>query len=237
MQLALFDSRSSMAIDTRYGALVRRALDDRAWLDYAPQWLAGQADLLRSLHTSVRWRMTTQQLFEQTVQTPRQVATFPADGDPPEVVHSMAAALSARYGVRFDRTSAACYRSGRDSVAWHRDREYRDRATSVVAIVSVGAPRPFLVRPYRSFDPDRPPSARPRRSVAYRLGWGDLLVMGGTAQRDWEHAVPKVAHADPRISIMFRHDPDQPPAPPAPAPLPSAPWPPRDVEARAPTPL
>ena len=62
-----------------------------------------------------------------------------------------------------------------------------------MAIVSLGAPRRFLLRP-----------AGGGTSRAFDLGWGDLLVMGGTCQRTWEHAVPKMASAKPRMSVQFR---------------------------------
>jgi alkylated DNA repair dioxygenase AlkB len=57
----------------------------------------------------------------------------------------------------------------------------------------VGGQRRFLLRPYGG-----------GHSIALNLGWGDLLVMGGTCQRTWQHCLPKVAHAEPRIAIMFR---------------------------------
>ena len=63
-----------------------------------------------------------------------------------------------------------------------------------VAIVSVGEPRRFLLRPGTS-----------GKSRALLLGGGDLLVTGGSCQRTWQHTVPKVAKAGPRISITFRH--------------------------------
>ena len=89
--------------------------------------------------------------------------------------------------------SAAYYRDGRDSVAWHGDTNARDLPAAVVATISLGEPRRFLLRPRDG--------GRPR---AFRLGWGDLLVMGGSCQRTWRHAVPKVACAGPRLAIMFR---------------------------------
>jgi hypothetical protein len=79
-------------------------------------------------------------------------------------------------------------------VAWHRDRIAREISDPIVVLVSLGEPRKFLVRPH---------GGGPSR--AFRLGGGDLLVTGGRFQRDWEHAVPKVAKAGPRISIAFRH--------------------------------
>jgi alkylated DNA repair dioxygenase AlkB len=107
--------------------------------------------------------------------------------------------LSVRYGVSFDSIGTNYYRDGQDSVAWHGDR-VRHLADPIVAIVSVGAPRPFLLR-----------SRRGGSSLAFALGQGDLLVMGGECQHRWEHCVPKVAAAGPRISITYRHE-SEPPA-------------------------
>ena len=101
--------------------------------------------------------------------------------------------LAQRYGGEFPSCWLNLYRDGRDSVAWHGDRIARDRLTGLVAIVSVGERRPFRLRP-KGGGP----------SIGYDLGRGDLLVMGGTCQRTWDHAVPKVARAGPRISLTFR---------------------------------
>ena len=85
-------------------------------------------------------------------------------------------------------------------MAWHGDRMRHEQVDPLVAIVSVGAPRPFLVRPRGG-----------GRSTSFLLGQGDLLVMGGATQHDWEHTVPKVAAAGPRISITYRHGAEPPP--------------------------
>jgi alkylated DNA repair dioxygenase AlkB len=105
----------------------------------------------------------------------------------------MRAALDARYGTSFERLGLALYRDGEDSVAWHGDRIARRMPEALVATVSLGAPRRFLVRPTGG-----------GASHAWKLGWGDLLVMGGSAQRTHQHCIPKVAHAEPRITVMFR---------------------------------
>jgi alkylated DNA repair dioxygenase AlkB len=90
------------------------------------------------------------------------------------------------------------YRDGHDSVAWHGDRTGRSSTQdTLVAIVSLGSPRSLLLRP-------RPASgiSPPRR---YELGHGDLIVMGGSCQRTWDHAVPKTSRpVGPRISIQYR---------------------------------
>jgi alkylated DNA repair dioxygenase AlkB len=106
----------------------------------------------------------------------------------------MRTALSDHYRVRLDSAGFNLYRDGRDSVAWHRDTIATQIRDPIVALVSLGEPRKLLLRP-RGGGPSRP----------FALGHGDLLVTGGNAQRTWEHAVPKVARAGPRISIAFRH--------------------------------
>jgi hypothetical protein len=111
-----------------------------------------------------------------------------------EVFGRIGAQLSARYDVRFARVGVNLYRDGRDSVAWHGDRIARDLPTATIAIVSLGQPRMFRARPVGG-----------GASLGFRLGHGDLLVMGGTFQRTWQHAVPKVAAAGVRISVTYRH--------------------------------
>jgi alkylated DNA repair dioxygenase AlkB len=112
----------------------------------------------------------------------------------PAVVEAMRAALSTRYAVEFTGVGANLYRDGRDSVAWHGDRVARDLPSALVATVSLGGTRRFLLRPKGG-----------GRSERFEPRSGDLLVMGGACQRLWDHTVPKQAMADPRISLTFRH--------------------------------
>lgn len=166
MQVSLFSARSPVAFDGRFREIERRPLIGGAWVDYAPGSLAVHDRLFEELEAHVAWRRTTQTIYDRKVETPRRVAIFSDDGATPEVVRAMAEALSARYHVKLERLSAALYRDGQDSVAWHRDREHRERAEAIVAIVCVGGPRRFLLRPHR------PPADGPslRRSIEYRLG-------------------------------------------------------------------
>src|SRR5579875_2007201 len=131
----------------------------------------------------------------------RRLTCFYGEGEPlPDPVLALARdALSARYGPELGepfRTAGLClYRDGRDSVAWHGDRIGRGRREdTMVAILSLGTPRALLLRP-RGGGP----------SLRFELGHGDLLVMGGSCQRTWDHAVPKAAHVTgARISVQFR---------------------------------
>ena len=108
-------------------------------------------------------------------------------------------ALSEHYlpelGEPFVTAGCCYYRDGRDSVAWHGDTIGRGRtADTMVAIVSVGDPRRLLLRPRGG-----------GASIALTMGHGDLVVMGGSCQRTWEHAILKTARpVGPRISVQFR---------------------------------
>ena len=106
----------------------------------------------------------------------------------------MARLIGARYGVQLTQVGVNLYRDGSDSVAWHGDRVARELPEAVVALVSLGALRPFRLRPTGGGP-----------SHAFLPGPGDLLVMGGSCQRTWQHSVPKVRAAGPRISVQFRH--------------------------------
>ena len=113
--------------------------------------------------------------------------------DPPPPCAELAGALSGRYGVDLSAVSANLYRDGHDSVAWHGDTLGRHRHETVVAIVSLGQPRRFLLRPKGGGS-----------SIRFTPGHGDLLALGGTCQHTWDHCVPKATVAGSRISLMFR---------------------------------
>jgi alkylated DNA repair dioxygenase AlkB len=139
-------------------------------------------------------------MYDRRVVEPRLTAPWSlGSGVPlePAILEEIRAFLSARYGVVFDSAGFNLYRDGRDSVAWHADRIEREIVDPVIALVSLGEPRRFLLRP-------RPPRAR-GSSIRFELGRGDLLVTGGATTRSWEHSVPKVARAGPRISVAYRH--------------------------------
>ncbi|WBP85611.1 alpha-ketoglutarate-dependent dioxygenase AlkB [Kitasatospora cathayae] len=200
LQPSLFEE----AADLRLGPLdgmQRLVLGDGAWLDVLPGWLRGADQLFEQLAATVPWRAERREMYERTVDVPRLLASYAADDEPPHPVLGEArTTLSRHYAPELGepfRTLGLCYyRDGRDSVAWHGDRIGRGaREDTMVAILSVGEPRVLALRP-RSGG-----AAVVRRP----LGHGDLVVMGGSCQRTWEHAVPKTARpVGPRISIQFR---------------------------------
>lgn len=178
----------------------RTELSQGAWVDVRPGWLTGAGTLFERLARDVPWRGERRQMYDRVVDVPR-LLSFYDEGDPlPDPVLGAArVALSDHYAAELGepfRTAGLCYyRNGRDSVAWHGDRIGRgDTEDTMVAIVSVGVPRPLLLRPRGG-----------GQTLRYALGLGDLIVMGGSCQRTWEHAVPKTAKpVGPRISIQFR---------------------------------
>jgi alkylated DNA repair dioxygenase AlkB len=190
------------SVDGAFGGLVRHELADGAWVDHRPGWLGGADEVHAVALATLPWGRRSERMYGEVRLQPRLTAACALAELPEEleVLREAGRRLSARYGVRFERLGANLYRHGRDSVAWHGDRVARDLPTATIAIVSVGAPRPFRLRPRAGGS-----------SVGFALGHGDLLVMGGTCQRTWRHAVPKVAQAGPRISLTFRHA--YPPAP------------------------
>lgn len=186
---------AELTVDRDFTRLLRRELADGAWVDYAPGWLAGDEALLELIAERAHWSSPEVKMYDKVVKTPRAVASVDVAWHP--LLGEMVNVLSARYQKQLHRVSAGFYRDGRDSVAWHGDRVARERDEAIVATVSLGGPRRFLLRP-----------AAGGASISYSLGQGDLIVMGGSCQRTWRHAVPKVASAPPRIALMFRHEYD-----------------------------
>lgn len=191
-QLGLF-GKEPPRFDAGFSTVKRTVLGAGAWFDYGQGWLQGHEEFFQKLRESMRWRSERREMYERWVDVPRQYAVIPDDGEGHPLLARMQEALSSRYAALFERVSLAYYRDGRDSVAPHGDTVARELPEALVATVSVGAPRRFLLHPTAG-----------GRSVALSLGWGDLLVMGGSCQRTYRHSIPKVARAEPRISIMFR---------------------------------
>ncbi len=164
-------------------------------MELSREWLRGSDDLFERLVGHVAWCQRRRRMYDRTVDEPRLTRWYRAGAELPDpALGEFRTAMAGRYRVRFSAVGLNYYRDGRDSVAFHADRELRHLDDTLVAILTLGAPRPFLLRPYGG-----------GRSVDLRPGPGDLLVMGGSCQRTWEHAVPKSARATgPRISVQFR---------------------------------
>ncbi|MER7311858.1 MULTISPECIES: alpha-ketoglutarate-dependent dioxygenase AlkB [Streptomyces] len=199
LQGSLFDQTDRPLLG-RLTGLRRTVLGDGAWVDLLPGWLSGGDALFAALAAEVPWRAERRQMYDRTVDVPRLLAFYgAADPLPDPVLDEAREALSAHYaeelGESFTTAGLCYYRDGRDSVAWHGDTHGRSSyEDTMVAILSLGAPRDLLLRPVGG-----------GRTIRRPLGHGDLIVMGGSCQRTWQHAVPKTAHAQgPRISVQYR---------------------------------
>jgi hypothetical protein len=231
-QTSLFGD-GPVAGDPAFATLHRTQLDDRSWVDYAPGWLTGSDELFALLLAQGHWRQRERWMYEKTVAEPRLTAGFSAArppgvgavsdlrtvpgervddlvpggdrgtrrddaGTPPELA-AVCDLLGERYGVDFDSIWVNLYRDGSDSVAWHGDRNGRTQENPFVVTISLGGRRLFQLRP----------KGTTTVTHRFRPGLGDLLVMGGACQHDWEHCVPKTKRpVQPRMSVTIRHSKD-----------------------------
>jgi alkylated DNA repair dioxygenase AlkB len=182
------------------GRLERIPLSEGAWVDVLPGWLQGSDGLFLRLVEEVPWRAERRQMYDRVVDVPRLLAYYGETAPLPHPILAEArGALTAYYrpelGEPFMTAGLCYYRDGRDSVAWHGDTIGRGESEdTMVAIVSLGEVRRLLLRPRRGGS-----------SVGFPVGHGDLLVMGGSCQRTWEHAVPKTTKpVGRRISVQYR---------------------------------
>ena len=182
------------------GSVRRTTLARGAWVDLRPGWLTGSGAVFGRLLREVPWRAEKRHMYDKVVAVPRLLCFYGEDALLPDpVLTAVREELNAHSGPQLGepfRTAGLClYRDGRDSVAWHGDTIGRGKTEdTMVAIVSLGTPRPLMLRPRGG-----------GTSLRFEVGHGDLLVMGGSCQRTWEHAVPKTSHpVGPRISVQFR---------------------------------
>ena len=197
IQRSLFGTLTP-TFDSGFKEANRVDLDATTWVELVPGWLQGADAVFDELVATLPFRQRTGiRMYDQVVDEPRLSAWWGVESGTPEpsdLLHEMRLVLAERYAEPFDSIGFNLYRDGDDSVAWHGDRHRHLVTNPVVAIVSVGVPRPFRLRPRGG-----------GRSRSWALGNGDLFVMGGACQHDWEHTVPKVrTKIGPRLSITFR---------------------------------
>ena len=197
-QGSLFDEQDDGAPERRlsFDGLRRNPLDDRSWLDVAPGWVPDHGALFERLLEIAPWQQRTRTMWDAEVLEPRLVANWPTGAELPPEVLELTAPLGERYGVDFDSCLVNLYRDGSDAVAWHADTVRKTMRDPLVATVSLGARRSFLLRPAAGGPVER----------RYAPGEGDLIVMGGACQHDRHHTVPRERSASgARMSITLRH--------------------------------
>lgn len=204
-QSSLFDALAAGAgpqLGPLGPAVRRHVLSPGAWVDVRPAWVTGADDLFARLVREVPWHAERRQMYDRVVDVPRLLKFYGArEALPDPLLEQARDRLSAHYAAALPEgfaTAGMCYyRDGRDSVAWHGDTIGRSNTEdTVVAILSLGATRRLSLRPRTGVG---------GASVSFPTGHGDLVVMGGSCQRTWEHAVLKTARpVGPRVSVQFR---------------------------------
>jgi alkylated DNA repair dioxygenase AlkB len=185
------------------GPIERTWLDERSWVDVARGWLPDA----QAVHDALTARVTFEQgrifRYERWLDEPRLTSWCTPARSPHASLIDAQRTLQHHYHVPFDGFALALYRDGRDSVAFHRDRDLRWLDETVIALVVLGARRPFLLRPRANrYDHE---AAQQGATHDLAPGDGDLIVMGGATQTGWEHAVPKVqTRVGSRISAQWR---------------------------------
>jgi alkylated DNA repair dioxygenase AlkB len=201
-QPSMFDLVAADAeIEPLPGRITRHTLTAGAWVDVFRGWVHGSDPVFETLLTEVDWRAERRPMYDGVVDVPRLLRWYGSDETLPHPTLTAAKAqLSAHYaaelGEAFETAGMCLYRDGRDSVAWHGDTIGRSaHFDTMVAIVSFGSPRNLMLRP----------RAGGHDTLRFPLGHGDLIVMGGSCQRTWEHSIPKTAKpVGPRISVQLR---------------------------------
>jgi alkylated DNA repair dioxygenase AlkB len=196
MQQDLFEAAESLTtgnFDFRWAK--RQALDAHSWIEVVPGWMSGSRTLLDRLVTSVAWEQRDRRMFERVFREPRLTGEYRDVREAPEkVLVDACQALSGHYGVRYDGLWMNFYRDGQDSTSWHRDTISRHCSETIVPVLTLGATRRFLIKPRAG-----------GKSIVFRPASGDLIVMGGRAQTDWVHSVPKESDVgERRMSINFQ---------------------------------
>ena len=189
-------------------ALTRLPIEDGLLLHHE-HWLPPEAAAaaFADLRAETPWRAEHIRIAGRLIPVPRRTAWY---GDPgatyvysgirneplpwTPLLTKLRDAVIAAAGAPLNSVLINHYRDGRDSMGWHADNEPELGQDPVIASLSLGAPRRFVLRH----------ATQKGRSMAFMLGDGALLVMAGATQHHYRHAVPKTAEAGERINLTFR---------------------------------
>ena len=157
----------------------------------------------------IAWRQESIRLFGKTVPTPRLSAWYGEEGTAytysgltmqplpfTPILLSVKQKIEAiAFPDQFNSVLLNLYRTGADSMGWHSDDEQELGSNPVIASVNLGATRRFLLRH----------TQQKHLKHEILLQHGSLLLMQGTTQHYWQHAIPKTAKPTPaRINLTFR---------------------------------
>ena len=186
-----------VAVDETFSGATRVQLDETSWVGHVQGWLAGDDELMALLMRESSWEQRSRWMYTRMVDEPRLTAEYPVIDDAPQpVLHYLAEVLSARYQRPFTRLWMNWYRDNNDGTGWHADRPASRLDEAVIPVLSLGATRRFLIRP-----------ASGGPSTVIVAHGGDLVVMGGRSQKDYQHSVPRQRQpAGARLSLNFSTD-------------------------------
>jgi alkylated DNA repair dioxygenase AlkB len=181
----------------------RLELDERSWVDVSRGFLDDAGSLYAELVDTAPWRGSRVYRYDHWVEEPRLSAWFRANATAPPRLLEVHRQLQRAYGVTFDGFALNWYRDGRDGQAFHRDRDMQWLDETVIAILTLGATRPWLLRPRANrYAHDLPDKGA---VLDFAPASGDLLVMGGATQAGWEHSVAQIRRpVAGRISVQWR---------------------------------
>jgi alkylated DNA repair dioxygenase AlkB len=188
------DEAETPAINTAaFDASTDHRLDEHSWITQVPGLLIGHDRLLAELATLDVWEQHQRWMFDRKVEEPRLTGEYVDLTAAPALLAELAVTLGEQLGVPYDRIWMNWYRDHHDGTGWHADRPAHKAPTAIVPVLSLGAPRRFLVRRVGGGP-----------STVFTPAGGDLIIMKGRCQRDWQHCVPKQkALAGPRMSLNF----------------------------------
>ena len=195
----------------------RIALDETSWVDVSRNWIVGADELFDHLHEHTAWRTTQLLRYDQMVEERRLSAGWQRGRPLPHpVLADITRAIQRKYRVEFPSFGIIQYRDGSDGQGFHRDTDMRWLDDTIIAVLTLGAQRPWLLRPRTNrflnhLGAGRNAMAGEAQGATHDLApaAGDLLVMGGRCQADWEHSVAyRKSRLDPpvgvRISLQWR---------------------------------
>jgi alkylated DNA repair dioxygenase AlkB len=183
-----------VAADETFSTAVRIQLDETSWVDHVQGWLAGDGELMETLMERAAWEQRSRWMYTRMVAEPRLTAEYPVIAAAPQpVLGYLAGVLSAHYGRPYTRLWMNWYRDNNDGTGWHADRPANRLDEAVIPVLSLGATRRFLIHPG---------GGGPSKTIVTH--GGDLVVMGGCCQKDYQHSVPKQKQpAGARLSLNF----------------------------------
>ena len=187
----------------------RIQLDDTSWVDVSRGWLDGADELFDALLTGVEWQPSRIFRFEKWIDERRLGAGWSRGRPLPHpALADIHKTLQRNYKATFDGFGMIQYRNAGDGQAFHRDTDMRWLDDTVIAILTLGTRRPWLLRPRSARNTTTLDALEHGKGATHDLqpGNGDLIVMGGACQANWEHSVPYLnkLNVGIRISLQWR---------------------------------